>query len=146
MLDPDDRVLLVEFSFPDAVVWATPGGGLAEGETDEQALRRELVEEAGLEDFELGSRVWDRTHIQPFGQGRWDGQVERFYVVRVPAFEPTPRLTWEQLRLEGVTAVRWWELDELEATQTTFAPRRLPTLVRELLLHGPPAKPVDVGL
>jgi 8-oxo-dGTP pyrophosphatase MutT (NUDIX family) len=146
VLDPADRILLVEFSFPDAVVWATPGGGLAEGETDEQALRRELVEEAGLEEFELGSRVWDRTHVQPFGQGRWDGQVERFYVVRAPAFEPTPRLTWEQLRLEGMTAVRWWELDELEATQTTFAPRRLPTLVRELLLQGPPAEPVDVGL
>ena len=54
VLDPDDRVLLVEFTFPEVVVWATPGGGIADGETDEDALRRELVEEAGLETFDVG--------------------------------------------------------------------------------------------
>ena len=38
-------------------------------------------------------------------------------------------------------------LDELEkATTTRFAPRRLPELVRELLLNGPPVEPLDVGL
>jgi 8-oxo-dGTP diphosphatase len=146
VLDPADRILLVEFTFPDSVVWATPGGGLADGETDADALRRELSEEAGLEEVDIGPLVWNRTHLQPFGQGRWDGQVERFYVVRAPAFEPAPRLSWQELRLEGVSAVRWWDLDDLEATWTLFAPRRLPALVRGLLLHGPPAEPVDVGL
>jgi 8-oxo-dGTP pyrophosphatase MutT (NUDIX family) len=146
VLDPANRILLVEFTFPDAVVWATPGGGLADGETDADALRRELSEEAGLEEVAVGPLVWNRTHLQSFGQGRWDGQVERFYVVRTPMFEPAPRLSWQELRLEGVTAVRWWDLDELEATQTLFAPRRLPALVRALLLHGPPAEPLDVGL
>jgi hypothetical protein len=39
------------------------------------------------------------------------------------------------------------ELDELEAAEgTTFSLRRLPLLLRELLLHGLPAKPVDAGL
>jgi 8-oxo-dGTP pyrophosphatase MutT (NUDIX family) len=146
VLDPADRILLVEFTFPDSVVWATPGGGLADGETDADALRRELSEEAGLEEVDIGPLVWNRRHLQPFGQGRWDGQVERFYVVRTTAFEPAPRLSWQELRLEGVTAVRWWDLDDVEATQTLFAPRRLPALVRGLLLHGPPAEPVDVCL
>jgi 8-oxo-dGTP pyrophosphatase MutT (NUDIX family) len=146
VLDPADRILLVEFTFPDSVVWATPGGGLADGETDADALRRELSEEAGLEEVDIGPLVWNRTHLQPFGQGRWDGQVERFYVVRAPAFEPAPRLSWQELRLEGVSAVRWWDLDDLEATRALFAPRRLPALVRGLLLHGPPAEPLDVGL
>lgn len=146
VLDPDDRVLLVEFTFPHAVVWATPGGGLAEGETDADALRRELDEEAGLVELEIGPLVWNRTHLEPFGQGRWTGQTERFYLVRTPAFEPAPRLSWEQLREEGMTAVRWWDLDELEATAALFAPRRLPALVRELVLGGPPAEPLDVGL
>lgn len=144
--DDDDRVLLVRFDFGDRVVWATPGGGIEEGESDEHAIRRELVEEAGLEDFELGPLVWTRTHHVPLGGGRWDGQTERYYLVRTPSFEPSPRLTWEELREEGMTAVRWWTLDELEATEVLFAPRRLPLLVRSLLREGPPAEPLDVGV
>jgi 8-oxo-dGTP pyrophosphatase MutT (NUDIX family) len=146
VLDQDDRILLVEFALPGVVVWATPGGGLGDDETDLDALRRELIEEAGLDVVEPGPLVWTRTHVQPFGAGLWDGQTERFYLVRTPAFEPAPRLSWEELRAEGMTAIRWWQLDELEATQALCAPRRLPALVRELLLHGPPAEPLDVGV
>ena len=49
VLDPDDRILLVRFSFPSRDVWATPGGGIDEGESAEEAIRRELGEETGLE-------------------------------------------------------------------------------------------------
>ncbi len=146
VLDDGERILLVRFDFGDRVVWATPGGGIEPGETDEHALRRELAEEAGLQGFELGQLVWTRTHHVPLGGGRWDGQTERYYLVRTPPFEPAPRLSWEELRAEGMTAVRWWTLGELEAAEELFAPRRLPLLVRELLLHGPPAEPVDVGV
>ena len=45
-----------------------------------------------------------------------------------------------------MTAIRWWTPAELGAAEELFAPRRLPLLVRELLLHGPPAEPVDVGV
>jgi ADP-ribose pyrophosphatase YjhB (NUDIX family) len=146
VLDQEDRILLVRFDFGDRVVWATPGGGIEESESDEHAIRRELVEEAGLEVFELGPLVWTRTHHVPLGGGRWDGQTETYYLVRTPLFEPAPRLTWDELRLEGMTDVRWWTLDELEATEELFAPRRLPALVRELLEGGPPRDPVDVGV
>jgi len=50
------------------------------------------------------------------------------------------------LNAEYVTAVRWWTQEELTATDAQFAPRDLPLLVRELLLTGPPAAPLDVGV
>jgi ADP-ribose pyrophosphatase YjhB (NUDIX family) len=144
VLDPDDRVLLVRFEFPDRGVWATPGGGIEAGETDERALRRELLEEAGLETFELGPRIWVRTHV--FELEGFDGQHERYYLVRTPCFEPAPRLTRDELRQEGMSAMRWWTPAELAESDELFAPRRLPVLVAELVRDGPPAEPIDVGV
>ncbi len=43
-------------------------------------------------------------------------------------------------------AARTFVLGELEAADAVFAPCRLPALVRELVVHGPPAEPVDVGV
>jgi 8-oxo-dGTP diphosphatase len=144
VVDPREHVLLVRFEFPRWVGWATPGGGVARGESDEEALCRELAEETGLDGFELGPIVWTRTHL--FELGDWDGQVERYYLVRAASFEPTPRLSWVELNAEYVTAVRWWSPRELEGAADEFAPRRLPSLVRELIVHGPPVEPVDVGV
>ena len=144
-VDPADRVLLVRFEFPHWTGWATPGGGVDPGRDRQRSAPPQLGEEVGLERFDLGPLVWTRTHLFELGID-WDGQVERYYLVRTHAFEPTPRLTWEQLNAEYVTAVRWWTQEELTATDAQFAPRDLPLLVRELLLTGPPAAPLDVGV
>jgi 8-oxo-dGTP pyrophosphatase MutT (NUDIX family) len=146
VLDPDDRVALVRFEFPDRTVWAAPGGGIEEGEDDAATLTRELREELGLELVgSIGSCVWVRTHVVPIG--RWDGQTERYYVVRVPPFEIAPDLTSPELRAEGVHEVRWWTIADLDAaSDVTFAPRRLRTVLHELIRSGPPPEPIDVGV
>ena len=146
IFDPDDRILLVRFEFPHAVVWATPGGGLDPGETHEQAIVRELAEEAGLDEVELGPWIWTREHVIPFLDGKWDGQVERYVLVRTHRFEPVPRFTPEQLAAEYVTGLKWWTPAELAASEELFAPRRLPELVAALLRDGPPGEPIDVGV
>lgn len=157
VIDPDRRVLLVRWDFPDRPelgypamsVWGTPGGGMEPGEDTEVALRRELDEELGLVDAEIGPQVWERTYLIPFLDGLWDGQHDRFFLVEAAAFEPAPRLTWEQLRAENLMHLRWWTEDELAAFVPTdtevFAPRRLPRLFRALLVDGVPAMPIDVG-
>ena len=147
VLDPDERIALVRFDYPDRSVWAAPGGGVEEGEDDAATLSRELREELGLELADpLGPCVWVRTHV--FGMsGGFDGQTERYYVIRVPSFEIAPRFTTEELLAEGVGEARWWTLGELDAsTDVRFAPRRLPSLLRELLRDGPGAEPLDVGV
>lgn len=150
VLDPDDRVMLVRFEFPTATVWALPGGGIEPGETDHEALHRELGEELGLVGVEVGPHVWTRLHIVPFLDGSHDGQRDHVYLVRTAAFEPHPHLSWEQLNAERVHELRWWTPDELSDGELLgdafLAPRRLPELLGALLADGPPGTPLDTGV
>lgn len=146
VLDPADRVLLVRFEFPDAGSrWALPGGGLEPGESHEDALRRELSEEVGLHDPTIGPHIWDRLHIIPFIDGRWDGQRERIHLVRSHAFDPVPALPWEALHAEYMFEVRWWHLDDIP-DDLDVVPRSLRAHLAALLRDGPPNRPVDVGV
>jgi 8-oxo-dGTP diphosphatase len=145
VLDPADRVLLVRFEFPDGTRWALPGGGVEPGETDHDALHRELAEELGLTDAVIGPHVWDRVHVIPFLDGKWDGQRERIYVVRTAAFEPTPHLSWDELHAEHLFELRWWPVQDLPA-DLPVAPRQLHAHLQSLLRDGPPNRPVDVGI
>lgn len=147
VLDPDDRLLLVRFDWPDErSIWATPGGGIDPDEPPEHSLRRELAEETGLVDPDIGPVIWTRTHVFPFLDGSYDGQAERFHLVRTPFFEPDPLWSWEELHAEFVTAIRWWSLEELQRSSEEFAPRRLPRLITRLIVEGPPPAPIDVGV
>jgi TDG/mug DNA glycosylase family protein len=145
VLDPEDRVLLVRFDWPDKSVWSQPGGGIDPGESPEQAITRELAEESGLRDFDLGPCVWTRTHWTA-GMAGWGGQEERIYLVRTEAFEPAPEWSSEELAAEGIGAQRWFSLEELVEEPMVFAPRRLPVLLGELVEQGPPPEPIDVGV
>lgn len=147
MLDPDDAVLLVRFEFPHGSRWALPGGGVDPGESHVQALQRELVEEAGLRDVIVGDHVWNRLHIIPFINNRYDGQREQIYVVRLPArVVPAPQLTWERLNAEYVFELRWWTHAEIAAAaDITFVPARLAMLLGDLLATGPGNEPIEIG-
>ena len=83
--------------------------------------------------------------IIEFIDGDWDGQRDQYHHVPVPErFEPTPALSWEQLRDERLHEIRWWSVDEIDAATTDgvrFAPGRLGELMRRLADDGVPTPP-----
>lgn len=148
VLDDADRILLVRFEFPGGVTrWALPGGGVEPGETSVETVRRELLEEVGLA-APVGPAIWRRTHVVAFVNGEFDGQRETIHLVRTPAFDPVPSLTWEQLNAEYVFELRWWTLDDLRAaaSDVVFVPGALVAHLAAVLVDGPPPEPIDVGV
>ncbi len=149
ILDEDDRILLCRFEFPrdgrQFVVWATPGGGVEPGESLLAALRRELKEEVGLEINADPPHIWHHEQVRAgYPADGYDGAVNDYFLVRVPAFTPRGSLSDEELAAENVTGLRWWDLPEIAGYQGTdrFGPRNLALLLTTLLREGPPAEPV----
>lgn len=147
IIDDDDHALLVKFVFPNGIeAWALPGGGLDDGESPADGLQRELHEELGLTDIEIGQHIWNREHIIPMRTGH-DGQRDQIFLIRRPRFEPEPTIGWDRMNAEFVFDIRWWSLAEIElATDIRFVPRRLAALFGGLLTDGPPAAAIDTGI
>ena len=142
VLDADDRILLVRFRRPDGTrLWMTPGGGIEAGESDDDALRREIAEEVGLHDPVIGPCLWTRERVF-----EWHGpirQVERAHLVRVERHDPVPTV---DLEAEQVELVRWWTLAELRETTEEIAPTRLAEALPGILVGRLPTPPLDIGV
>ncbi|MFD8260339.1 NUDIX hydrolase [Streptomyces griseoluteus] len=145
LLDPADRVLLLHGHEPDDPAddwWFTPGGGVEGAETREQAALRELGEETGITEVDLGQVLWRRRCSFPFAGRRWD-QDEWYYLARTTQ-TATAALGLTELERRSVSGARWWTCRELEQAHETVYPTRLAGLLRTLLDEGPPATPVTL--
>ena len=146
LIDPEQRLLLFASAAsrePTRTVWFAAGGGIEPGENAADAARREVREETGLADVVLGPHVWSRRHVLRSGDDVVDLR-EVFFLAHVPAFE-IDTTGFTPAERDFVTAWRWWTVDELDATTDLLAPRALPRLLHELLLHGPPPSPISLG-
>jgi 8-oxo-dGTP pyrophosphatase MutT (NUDIX family) len=133
LLDPEDRVLLIRFTVPrlagNFTFWATPGGGLEDGETPIAGARRELQEELGM-DIALEGPV----HTAESAFEHHGAVVQNFDTFFVARCAPdAPRLMWfteeERTVLQGM---RWWSAAEMESSDEPIFPPDLASVVRRL--------------
>lgn len=141
LLGPEQRLLLLlaQDDTDGHQWWVTPGGGLAAGESFQEAAHRELHEETGLR-ARIGQWVWTRRHAYWFN-GLWCDQYERFFVATTTGLEVRPIQQDSYVRRH-----RWWSLPELAKSTDEFAPRRLPELFGLLAGGDYPAEPIDCGV
>lgn len=136
ILDHAGRVLLFRFVYKRGPLagqdfWGTPGGGVEDGETLEQAALRELVEETGLRRDSVGPEVARREVALQLPDGEHVVQDERFFVVRVTD-NALSKDDWTDLEREVMVEHRWWSLDELSQTEATVWPENLRAMIEAL--------------
>ncbi|CAB3784134.1 NUDIX hydrolase [Paraburkholderia caffeinilytica] len=140
VVDSLQRTLLFRFvhkygALADQAYWATPGGGLEEGESFEEAACRELLEETGIERNDVGRHVAERAFRMQLPDGEYVWAEERFFLVSVSS-NVLSRAQWTALEREVMADSRWWSLAELASTSETIYPEDLSAILNASGLSG----------
>jgi 8-oxo-dGTP diphosphatase len=132
LMDGAGRVLLIHFAMPRGggiySFWATPGGGLEPGESAMAAVKREVLEELGLNPALHGP-----VHTA-VGIFEYDGvtveNTDTFFLGRC---DVTPALqgTTDHERA-ALLELRWWTPEEIESTTEDIYPRDLAEVLRRM--------------
>lgn len=145
LLDRQDRILLLK-GRPHANAagegaWFTVGGGVEPGETHRDAAAREIVEETGILDFELGDVVWVREGVLAIPQPTHFR--EQYIVARCAGSDPR-RDGWTALERELIDDIRWWTLHDLQSTTERVFPPGLAGLLPPILAGAVPQPPCRI--
>jgi 8-oxo-dGTP pyrophosphatase MutT (NUDIX family) len=147
LFDPQDRILLMKGRLPSRRngpgAWFTVGGGAEPGETVLEAAAREIREETGIADFELGPVVWRREGMMVLAGDEEVWLDEHYVLARCAGGEPV-RHGWQADEHDLIDDIRWWKLPDLAATEERVFPPGLATLLEDVLAALPPDPPLII--
>lgn len=125
------------------VHWAMPGGGMDPGETPLNTAERELREETGWTDIEVGTVfcLWEHDFTRAGVPVR---QHERIFLAYAPHRDPVGDLAAAHTA-DRILHWRWWTPDDLDGDTEPLWPPQLPKLLAGVRRDGPPASPADLG-
>jgi 8-oxo-dGTP pyrophosphatase MutT (NUDIX family) len=142
LFDEDLRILLIHWRDPETgrEFFEPPGGHREGDESYEDALRREIAEETGILDVEVGDVLTELDHSFTFVGVSYDCR-ERYFICRLAG----PRQTWPTLdavEAKGIVGMQWFSRADLAARPTDhLEPPRLLAMVDELAHLGLPRQP-----
>lgn len=113
--------------------WFTPGGGVNDGESLQEAARREVREETGFGIGVVGEPVHVRRTRFEFEGSVYD-QSEYFFVARVEGLQVEDS-GWTGVERRVVVEHRWWTPAELRSTGETIHPGELADILAGVLDH-----------
>jgi 8-oxo-dGTP pyrophosphatase MutT (NUDIX family) len=147
LFGPDGRIFLIRAGDPadpgGRLWWEIPGGGLDPGESSDHCAARELWEEGGFNEVEIGPVVATQ-HVQFTFAGMFFDQDEVIHVARTAQGEIKPPQGLEFFEAMAFKGAQWWESADLIASGERFLPPRLQELVAHLAEHGLPEEPLDI--
>lgn len=148
LLDGEGRIFLIQGCDPmrpdKGTWWEIPGGGIDSGETSADTARRELYEECGFTDVEVGPCIWTQYVEFDFAMYHFNSD-ERIHVAWTDKAG-----TWDPQGLEALEAAafddaRWWSVDDLVASGEATLPARLCEFLPAIVAGELPEEPIDIS-
>jgi len=144
--DPTGRVLLIRAHDPadrsKPPWWELPGGGIDAFEAPEDAIVRELREEAGVLRAVVGPCVWTQHARFTFAGWNFD-QHERIHVATCDGDTSGP-LHLEAFEAAAFEGARWWDVEALLADDEPTVPPRLREFLPAIAAGERPDPPIDI--
>ncbi len=146
LLDRQRRIFLIRSEDPidpHKPEWLEiPGGGIGYGEDPSEACRRELREETGITDVEMGPCVWTQYVEYTFAGLRFESD-DRIHVAWCDGgvYAPTGL---EALEADAFISARWWSLEQLLDNDEPTVPVRLREFLPALVTEEIPSDPIDI--
>ncbi|MHC5018699.1 MAG: NUDIX domain-containing protein [Planctomycetota bacterium] len=143
----DGKLLCISYRDQYGPWFTMPGGGQRHGETLEAAVRRECLEEAGIE-VDVGPLLWTRDYVVALYHDSHgnpeEHQIELFFrCTRAPGSEPRHG----DLPDNDQTGVCWKPLTEMGRGGPTEGDRVFPlAIARELRERGLPERSHHLGV
>jgi len=116
----EGEFLLVQLNAYDENQWNTPGGGIKNGETPEDALSRELKEELGITKFEIieKSKITDKYDFPDSllvkwlkkGEIKYKGQIQTQFIVKFTGKKEDIKTQEDEIRQH-----KWVKYEDLES-------------------------------
>ena len=143
VISPSRDVLLFKFLHKDGALagknyWATPGGGLEDGETFHAAAIRELREETGIQVNTVVGPVADRRFSMLLPSGETVFAVEQYFVVHVDS-QIISSSEWTLHETQVMADHHWWSALALRSTGETVWPEALVEMLEDAAVFTPGA-------
>ena len=136
VLNKKNEIFLFQYMFDyledSKAIWITPGGSLEEGESFEDALKRELFEELGVQMKEKCPEVYYRNPVYTLKNGEKVQSVEKFFLFMLENEEFSSEHCTESEK-KRMLAGKWWSVEEIERSEEEFFSKDVLRILDELV-------------